>query len=290
VILDAHHHLWDPARVAYPWMTGDFAPLAVRHDAAEHRETAAPLGVTASVAVQAAHDVTETRDLLAASAQPDALVCGVVGWVDLTAPDVSDRIAAHREAPGGDALVGIRHQVHDEPDDEWLLRDDVKRGLRDVAAAGLTFDLLLFPQHLPVGSRLARAIPELPLVVDHGAKPRIAAGETEPWATDLARLAEANPRVHCKLSGLVTEADWATWPEQDVGAYARRILDAFGAERTMFGSDWPVCTLVASYAEVLETATGALHERERNAVLHDTATRFYGLAAARSIHDSTPDR
>jgi L-fuconolactonase len=280
VIVDAHHHLWDPARRDYPWMTGDAAALRRPIGLADLRATVEPLGVRATVAVQAAASEEETVELLALAAASDGLVAGVVGWIDLTAADAGERLAALRAAPGGGRLVGIRHNVHDEPEPGWLERDDVARGLRAVAQAGLPYDLLLFPEHVPVATRVAVAIPELALVVDHGAKPHIAAGEREPWSSDLAALA-AHERVHCKLSGLVTEADHAGWREQDVGSYAERLLELFGPERLMFGSDWPVCTLAASYAEVLELARSALaglSATEQDAVLAGTARRFYGLA------------
>jgi L-fuconolactonase len=291
VIVDAHHHLWDPARRSYDWMTGDFARLRERRTVADLRAEAEPLGVTATVAVQAAMTEEETEELLRAAHESGGFVAGVVGWVDLTAPDVADRIAALRAAPGGERLVGIRHQVHDEPDPEWLLRADVQSGLRAVAAANLAYDLLLFPVHLPVAARIAAALPELRLVLDHGAKPPIADGGWEPWSSDLAALAR-HERVHCKLSGLVTEAPWATWRTAGIERYAAHIVDAFGPDRLMFGSDWPVCTLAAGYADVLELARAALGESEREAVLGGTARRFYMLDAsvssASSTHSSTP--
>ena len=279
MIVDAHHHLWDPARRDYPWMTGDAAVLRRPIGLDDLRATVEPLGVGATVAVQAASTEEETVELLALAAASGGLVAGVVGWIHLTAPDAGERLAALREAPGGERLVGIRHAVHDEPDPGWLEREDVARGLRAVAEAGLPYDLLLFPEHLPAAARIAAALPELGLVVDHGAKPHIAAGEREPWSSDLAALA-AHERVHCKLSGLVTEADRRDWREQDVGSYAERLLELFGPERLMFGSDWPVCTLAASYAEVLDLARSALAglgAAERDAVLAGTARRFYGL-------------
>jgi L-fuconolactonase len=277
VIVDAHHHLWDPARRDYPWMTGPAAALRERRGVDELRAVAEPAGVSATVAVQAAMTEEETRDLLAAAG---GLVAGVVGWVDLTAPDVPERLAALRAAPGGDRLVGIRHQVHDEPDAAgWLGRDDVRRGLRAVAAAGLVYDLLIFPPHLPAARALAEALPELPLVLDHAAKPRIAEGAWEPWSSDLGALA-AHEHVTAKLSGLVTEAPWDRWREAGIERYAARLLEAFGPERTMWGSDWPVCTLAASYADVLalaQRAVAGMDAAGRAAVLAGTATRVYGL-------------
>lgn len=279
MIVDAHHHLWDPARRTYEWMTGPTAVLARPYDAGDLRAVAEPLGVAATVVVQAATSEDETAELLEVAADPDTLVAAVVGWVALTAPDCADRIARLRAGPGGDRLAGIRHPVQDEPDPAWLDRPDVRRGLQAVADAGLTYDLLLFPVHLPAASRVAAALPDLALVLDHGAKPPIADGGWEPWSTDLAALA-AFERVHCKLSGLVTEAPWERWRDAGVERYAERLLDAFGPDRLMFGSDWPVCTLAAAYAEVLELARdalGSLSGAERDAVLAGTGRRFYGL-------------
>jgi L-fucono-1,5-lactonase len=279
-IVDAHHHLWDPARRDYPWMTGERCALRRRYGLGDLRAAASAAGVEATVLVQAATAEEETRELLALADGSDGLVRAVVGWVDLTAPDVADRLAALREAPGGHLLAGIRHPVEDEPGPDWLLRDDVVQGLRAVAGTGLRYDLLVRAAQLPVAVRVAELVDDLALVLDHGAKPPIATRELEPWSSELARLAAAE-RVHCKLSGLVTEAGWASWGSAGVERYAWRILELFGPARVMFGSDWPVCTLAASYAEVLELAEDVLHglgPDERASVLAGTAQRFYGLA------------
>jgi L-fuconolactonase len=281
VILDAHHHLWDPARREYPWMAGpELEPLRRRFGVDDLRAVAEPLGVSATVVVQALGSEEETSDLLRAAAGSRGLIAGVVGWVDLTAPDVGARLAGR---PG---LVGVRHQVQDEPDAGWLERPDVLRGLRAAASAGLRYDLLVRPEHLPAALTVAVEVPELALVVDHGAKPEVAAGGWEPWSRDLAALAGCE-QVHCKLSGLVTEARWRAWRSDGIERYIGRLLDLFGPERLMFGSDWPVCTLAASYQEVLELARETLialgcGESELAAVLGGTARRFYGVGAASS--------
>jgi L-fuconolactonase len=231
------------------------------------------------VCVEAATEEAETVELLALADAADGQVAGVVGWTDLTAPDVADRISALREGRGGERLVGLRHHVQDEPDPEWLLRDDVLRGLRAVAEAGLRYDLLVRPPQLPAGRRAVELVDDLAVVLDHCGKPAIAAGGWEPWSTEIARLA-AIDRVQCKLSGLVTEARWDSWRADDIRGYAWRVLEVFGPDRVMFGSDWPVCTLAASHAEVLELARDLLVELsagERDAVLAGTARRFYGL-------------
>jgi L-fuconolactonase len=276
MIVDAHHHLWDPARREYDWMTGPFAALRERRGVDDLRAVTGPPGVTATVAVQAAATEEESAELLALADSSGGLIAGVVGWVDLTAPDVADRIAALRAGPGGERLAGIRHAVQSEPDPGWLDRAEVRRGLRAVADAGLVYDLLLLPRHLNAGARLAAGLPALTLVLDHGAKPQIAEGAWEPWSTELAALA-AHDNVHGKLSGLVTEAHWQRWRYDGVERYAARLLEAFGPDRLMFGSDWPVCTLAASYAEVLDLARSVLSAAERDAVLAGTARRVYGL-------------
>src|SRR5581483_6708598 len=174
---------------------------------------------------------------------------GVVGWVDLTAPDVADRLAALRELPCGGRLVGIRHDVQNEPDPEWLLRPEVQRGLRAVAAAGLAYDVVVREPQWPAVRAAVRALPEVAFVLDHLGKPPVAAGRLEPWSGWLGELA-AEPNVTAKVSGLVTEADWERWTAADLRPYVERGLAAFGPGRLMFGSDWPVCLLAAPYEEV----------------------------------------
>jgi L-fuconolactonase len=264
VIVDAHHHLWDPARADYPWMTDDVAAIRRRFGPEDLEPVLRANGVDATIVVQARHSLDETHELLElAAATP--FIRGVVGWVDLTDPGVGGVLSRL-----GGGLVGVRHQVHDEPDAEWLLRPDVRRGLAAVGEAGLVYDLLVRARELPAAVDTVRALPQLRFVLDHLAKPPVRDGATEAWAEGLAALAEL-PNVACKLSGLVTEAD----PGQDLVPYLRRALDLFGAERCMFGSDWPVCLLAAEYGEVLSLVIDALHDDERAAVLGGTAIRVY---------------
>lgn len=234
--------------------------------------------MSATVLVQTVTVAGETPEFLAL-ADRSKLVAGVVGWTDLTAPDIADTLAALRELPGGDRLVGLRHQVQSEPDPEWLLRPDVLRGLAAVADAGLVHDLVILPHQLPAATRAAAALPGLVLVLDHAGKPPVATGRIRPWADDLRAFA-ALPNTVCKLSGLVTEADWDTWTPDGLRPYAETVIEAFGPGRLMFGSDWPVCRLAATYTEVLDTARALiqdLSEDERAAVLATTAERVYGL-------------
>jgi L-fuconolactonase len=278
-IVDAHHHLWDPGRREYPWMDGDaLAPLRRPFTLDDLRQVAAGRAER-TVLVQTVGDESETIDFLAVASASGGLIAGVVGWVDLTAPDVGDRIGALRERSGGERLVGIRHQVQDEPDPGWLARRDVRRGLRAVAAAGLVYDLLVLVPQLDEAIGVVRDLPELTFVLDHLAKPGIAGGTWEPWASRVAELATL-PNVSAKISGLVTEADWNSWTLAQIAPYVRQALDVFGADRLMIGSDWPVCTLAASYADVWSLAsalTGGLTDVERAAVRGGTAARVYRL-------------
>jgi L-fuconolactonase len=279
VTVDAHHHLWDLSVRDQDWITGPaLAPLRRDFLLDAYRPLAEVYGIAASVVVQTVTVPGETPELLALAAASD-LIAGVVGWTDLTAPDVTDRIAALREQPGGGKLVGLRHQVQSEPDPDWLTRPDVLRGLAAVARAGLVYDLVITAGQLPAATRAAAAVPGLRFVLDHLGKPLIATGHTEPWAQDLRRLA-ALPNTSAKLSGLVTEADWHHWKVADLRPYAEVALDAFGPARLMFGSDWPVCTLAGTYFDVLWAArdlTAGLSPAEREAVFAGTATSVYGL-------------
>ncbi|MFJ6348151.1 amidohydrolase family protein [Streptomyces sp. NPDC092046] len=278
-IIDAHHHVWDLTVRPQPWITGDgLAPLARSFSMDDLATKARAAGVVGTVLVQTVCVPEETPEMLALAAGSD-LIAGVVGWTDLTAPGVADALAALREAPGGDRLVGIRHQVQEEPDPEWLLRPDVRRGLAAVAEAGLAYDLVVTPRQLPAATAAAARVPGLTFVLDHLGKPPVAGGEPGPWAADLRRLA-ALPNTVAKLSGLVTEAAPGAWRTEDLAPYADTALDAFGPGRLLFGSDWPVCTLAADYTTVVdiaETLVHALARAEKDAVFRGNAIRVYGL-------------
>ncbi len=282
MIVDAHHHLWDPTGREYPWMSGSaLAPIRRPYTVDDLRQETAAAGVDRTVLVQTVSDMSETEEFLAAAEASQGLIAGVVGWVDLTADDVGDRLTRLRAGVGGTRLVGIRHQVQDEPDPGWLRRADVGRGLRAVGAVGLVYDLLVLVPQLPTAIAVVERHPDVRFVLDHAAKPPIAAGEREPWASLLAALAVL-PNVSCKLSGLVTEARWDSWTVDDIRPYAEHVLDVFGPDRVLWGSDWPVCELAGSYGRVRELAdklTEGLSADERAAVFGGTATRVYGLPA-----------
>jgi len=279
-VIDAHHHVWDLTVRDQPWLEPNW-PIRRTYALADLAGPAEAAGVEATVLVQTVLDPAETPEFLAlAAASTSPRVAGVVGWVDLTRPDVADALAALASAVGGDRLVGIRHQVQGEADPRWLCRPDVRRGLRAVGEAGLAYDLLTLPHQLPAAVETVGALPEVRFVLDHLSKPPIARGELTPWADDLRALA-AHPNVAAKLSGLVTEADWTRWTVRQLRPYAEVALDAFGPDRLMFGSDWPVCLLVAgSYGDVVDVArrlTDHLSPAERAEVFAGTARRWYRL-------------
>jgi L-fuconolactonase len=276
-MIDAHHHLWDPSRREYPWMAGEaLDPIRRPYTVDDLRAVTKAAGVHATVLVQTVASDEETAEFLATAAV-EPVIAGVVGWVDLAAPDLVDRLAALR-AQG--PLVGIRHQVETEPDEDWLLRPAVVAGLSAVASAGLAYDLLVRPPQLAAASEVALRLPELRLVLDHAAKPPIAAGEWEPWAAAVAALA-TRENVVCKLSGLVTEADWASWRVADLVPYVDAVLAAFGPDRLAFGSDWPVCLLAGSYADVAAAAeelTSGMTVTEQAQIFGGTAVSVYKLS------------
>lgn len=262
-------------------MDGDWAdPLRGVFGPDEFVNASRAYEIEASVVVQAVTDVDETRELLMLAAETPQ-IAGVIGWIDLTAANVTDQLAALREGPGGETLVGVRHQVEDEPDPAWLLRDDVHRGLRAISDAGLTYDLLVRPPQIACAVETVRRRPEVSFVLDHLGKPQIGEDMTA-WASAMAELAD-HPNAVAKISGLVTEADWRTWSPAQLLPYIEHALAVFGPDRLMFGSDWPVCRLAATYGQVVsivDTALTAWTHEERQAILARTATRVYGLPDA----------
>lgn len=278
MIVDAHHHFWDPATADYPWLTDELSVIRRRFTPDDLAPLLEDAGVDGTVLVQTRSSLDETRDFLATAAETP-FVRGVVGWVDLTDPGVGDVLAELRAAPGGDRLVGIRHQVHDEPDPDWLARGDVRRGIGAVARTGLVNDLLVRSRELPAARSLVASMPDARFVVDHLAKPPIRDGGVGAWS-DLVSQWRGFANAAWKLSGLVTEADWQHWTPADLAPVVDHALATFGAERLIFGSDWPVCLLAAPYRTVIETArvlTGGLSDRERAGTFGENARRIYGL-------------
>jgi L-fuconolactonase len=285
MLIDAHHHLWR-LDGGYPWLAGPGLDL-LRRDflVADLRAVIGPAGVARTVLVEAGRqDAAEVTEFLAV-ADATAEIAGVVGWVDLTAPDLAGTLAGHRAGPGGHLLVGGRSQVQGEPDPDHLCRADVLAGLASVAAAGLAFDLVVRVDQLPAAAHAAAAVPQCRFVLDHLGKPAIAAGGYARWREAITPLAR-RPNVTAKLSGLVTEADHTRWTVADLRPYVATAYELFGPDRLMFGSDWPVCLLAAPYPRVVEALAqvlGELDTRERAAVWGGTAARVYRLAGPEGV-------
>ncbi len=274
-VLDAHVHLWDLAVRPQPW-TAEFPVLQRSFLLSDLERVLDGHGTDAAVVVQAGDTTDETLDLLALAGTATRLA-GVVGWVDLDGPHVGRALAALRAAPGGSKLVAVRHQLQVEPDPRYLARPGVRSGLTAVAEAGLAYDVVVSPWQLPLVTETVAALPGTRFVLDHAGKPPIASGDLSTWRTNLARLAEL-PNIAVKLSGLVTEADWAAWTQADLTAVLGHALACFGADRAMAGSDWPVCLLAADYGTVRATLDPVLSRLEasgRAAVLGGTAAHWY---------------
>jgi L-fuconolactonase len=273
--IDAHQHFWDISRLTYPWMPSDPSPLRRNFLPSDLKPILETHRFDGSVVVQAHHSLDETRWLLQL-AQENDFIKGVVAWVDVADPQVGKTLDEVQRNPG---FKGVRHLVHDEADPQWLLRPDVLRGLGELEGRGIPYDLLLRPVHLPLVPVLAEKLPRLRMVIDHLAKPSISTGEFDHWAR---MMEEAFPieNVYCKLSGMITEAPWHNWSASDLRPYVTFVLQGFGPERVMFGSDWPVCLLAGTYKEVFAACTQAMGPQPmdvREEVLGGTATRFYRL-------------
>jgi len=277
--IDSHQHFWSYSAAEYPWIGAGMERLARDYLPVDLEEVSAAAGIGGTVAVQARQSLEETRWLLDL-AERHPLIRGVVGWVDLRSDDVR---GALREFVARKKFLGVRHVVQDEPDPRFLLGDEFVRGLKHLHQFGLTYDLLLYPQQLPAAVELAAQLPEQPFVLDHMAKPQVKAwtkpDDRNAWRRDIEALAR-HKNVCCKLSGIVTEAAWRRWQRADFAPYLDAALTAFGPERLMFGSDWPVCLLSGEYAEVagiVREFCATLSAAEQALVWGGTATRFYGL-------------
>ena len=272
--VDAHQHFWRLSRGDYGWLTPELAPIHRDFGPADLRPLTRAAGVERTVLVQAAPTEAETGFLLEL-AEEEPLVAGVVGWVDFEAEDAAHRVAALAARP---KLVGLRPMMQDMADDRWMLREELAPALRAMAEEGLTFDALVFPRHLPTLSEFAHRYPGLDIVIDHAAKPDIAAGALDDWARDIGAIA-GETRLVCKLSGLITEAG-PGWSAEQLRPYVEVLLEAFGADRLMWGSDWPVVNLAGSYASwrtASETLLASCSNDERAAIFGQTASVFYRL-------------
>ncbi|MFN9160845.1 MAG: amidohydrolase family protein [Planctomyces sp.] len=275
MIIDAHQHFWQlDLPFDYGWLSQPQHMAINRSYLPEDlRPQMLLTGVDATVFVQTQHNLAENRWVLGLAEQQD-FIAGVVGWVDLSSAACEQQLQeflSHRK------FCGVRHVTQDEPDEDFIIRADVLRGLRVLQRHGVPFDLLFYVQHLRHAATLGRQLPDLPMVIDHLSKPQIRLGLIDEWRRDLRRAAECD-NMYCKLSGLVTEADWQRWTVADLRPYVETALEAFGVERCMFGTDWPVCELAAGYADVvgaMRELTSELSVSERDRIFGGTAIQFY---------------
>ncbi len=274
-MIDSHQHFWQVGRFDYPWMSSDLSVLYrdyLPHDLSPILKSN---DVEKTVLVQASNSVEESRWLLDLAREHE-FIAGVVGWVDLTSPNVTAQL---QELTPNPKFKGVRHLVENEPADDWLVRPAVLSGLRELSRYGLSYDLLVHTRHLKYLPEVVESCPELAFVIDHLAKPAVAKGEISEWSQALKPVA-AYPNVHCKLSGLVTEANWSSWQTADLRPFVDVALELFGPEQLIFGSDYPVCLLAASYDRVLDAFQQILKnlsDAEREQIFSKNAARFYRL-------------
>lgn len=275
-IIDAHQHFWDPSKFDYPWMSEKVQVIARRILPAELQPILRANGVEGTIVVQAISSNEEARWLLKL-ADENAFVAGVVTWCDLRNPDLGYILDDLQAQP---KFKGVRHQIEDEKDDRWMLQEEVILGFQELAKLGIPYDMLIRPRHLQFIPEVCDRCPDLQLVIDHIAKPAIAAGLFDDWARDLETVAK-DSRIWCKLSGMNTEAKWGHWTPADLKPYVQHALGCFGAERTMYGSDWPVCLLAGSYTQAmnaLRECLGPLSQDDDRRIWSENATKFYQLS------------
>jgi L-fuconolactonase len=276
--IDSHQHFWRYDAVRDAWITDSMAVL-MRDFLPDHLAAElAPNEIDASIAVQTDQSENETMFLLEL-AEKNERVAGVVGWVDLSSPRVGERLEYFAHSP---KLRGFRHIAQSEPDDRFVLRESFVKGVAQLRVFGFTYDILIYPKQLPAAIELVARLPDQRFVVDHLAKPEIKSRKMAPWAVHMREIAQ-NKNVFCKLSGLVTEADWRHWEAGDFKPYLNLVFDAFGADRLMFGSDWPVCLLAATYRQVkqlIEEYGKGFSQSDKEKIFGGNAARFYGLKTA----------
>lgn len=280
--IDAHQHFWRYNPADYGWIDDSMVKLRRDFLPADLQPELKDAGFEGSIAVQACHTLEETRWLLElAAASP--FILGVIGWVDLQSPNVRAQLQQLAVNP---KLLGIRHVVQAEPDDRFLLHSEFLRGIAALEEFNLTYDILIYPKHLPIATEFVSRFPQQRFVLDHLAKPFIKRGEIGPWRSDLSRLAQF-PNVYCKVSGMITEADWRAWKPADIHPYLETTLDCFGPDRLMIGSDWPVCTVAAPYSQTMNVVIDFLAnypDQVRDAILGGNAAKFWRLRTRPSLH------
>lgn len=284
-IIDTHHHLWKYNHQEYGWMDDSMSLLKKDYLPEDLEPQLKAAGVSATVVVQARQSLVETRWLLTLAEQ-NPFIKGVVGWFDVRSPDLVQQLKEFAHHP---KMVGARHVIHDEADDDFMIRSDFKTGIVYLGAYGLCYDLLLFPRHLQRAIQLVKYFPRQRFVLDHLGKPSIKTGELEPWREDITGLA-AYPNVWCKLSGMVSEADVKNWSPKDLVPYMETVLEAFGPNRVIMGSDWPVCRLAGEYRQVMKIVPdfiASLNSADQARILYKNAIDCYQLKL--DIHGEAKD-
>jgi L-fuconolactonase len=276
--IDSHQHFWRYDAVRDAWITDSMA-LLKRDFLPEHLAVELMAnGIDACVAVQADPSENETK-LLLELAEENGRIAGVVGWVDLLSSRVGERLEYFSHFS---KLRGFRHIAQTEPDDHFLVREDFVKGVAQLRTFGFTYDILIYPRQLPAANGLVARLPEQHFVIDHCAKPEVKSGKLSPWSVQIREIAQ-NKNVFCKVSGLVTEADWKLWKADDFKPFLDVVFEAFGAERLMFGSDWPVCLLAGTYRRVkqlIEDYVKGFSPADKERIFGGNAARFYGLQTA----------
>jgi L-fuconolactonase len=273
--IDSHQHFWNYDPVKNAWITEDMGVLKRDFAPSDLYPLIHEVGINATIAVQADQSEAENYFLLHLSEKWPAIV-GIVGWVDFCADNIVERLAYFKQFP---RIRGFRHVVQDEPDKNFLLRNDFMRGIASLGEFGLTYDLLVYVKQLPAAVDFVQRFPDQPFVIDHLAKPALKANEITGWARYMQSLA-SNQNVYCKVSGLITEADWSNWRPSDFTPYLDVVFDSFGVNRVMFGSDWPVCLLAGTYHDVVGIVAEYLETRpsaDKEKVFGGNAARFYGV-------------
>lgn len=273
--IDAHQHFWEYHPEEYPWITEELGVLRRNFLPSDLAPELIKSDLEGSIAVQARQSLTESRWLLSL-AEKNSHILGVVGWVDLCSDQIDAQLAEFSSHP---QFVGVRHVVQDEPDNSFMLRPDFLNGIDRLKNHGLSYDILIFPKQLEAALQLVAQFPEQPFVIDHIAKPSIKDGSLQPWQRHIKEFSKF-PNVNCKISGMVTEADWENWKQEDMKPYLETVMETFSPNRLMYGSDWPVCLLAGNYCRIIDLAThyiSQLSTQDQELVFGGTAAQFYKI-------------
>ena len=273
--IDAHQHFWEYHPEEYPWITEELGVLRRNFLPSDLAPELIKSDLEGSIAVQARQSLTESRWLLSL-AEKNSHILGVVGWVDLCSDQIDAQLAEFSSHP---QFVGVRHVVQDEPDNSFMLRPDFLNGIDRLKNHGLSYDILIFPKQLEAALQLVAQFPEQLFVIDHIAKPSIKDGSLQPWQRHIKEFSKF-PNVNCKISGMVTEADWENWKQEDMKPYLETVMETFSPNRLMYGSDWPVCLLAGNYCRIIDLAThyiSQLSTQDQELVFGGTAAQFYNI-------------